>query len=218
MRPPQTVRGAEAFGRTRLSRNFFMRDFLFSEIAAIQGMRNLPANPDLAIQAGRHLCTELLEPLQATFGRIAIRSAYRSPEVNGFGNAHNLSCASNERDRARHIWDERDSGGHMGAMATIVIPWLIDRLGPINRLGRRTTWQSIAWWIHDQLPYSELQFFPKLCAFNIAWHEVPKRTISSFVAPRGLLTKPGMANHDGDHSRHYPDFPQPVVPEPFSAG
>jgi hypothetical protein len=209
MRPPQTVRGAEAFGRTRLSRNFFMRDFLFSEIAAIEGMRNLPAHPDLAIQAGRHLCNELLEPLQATFGRIAIRCAYRSPEVNGFGNAHNLSCASNERDRARHIWDQRDSQGHMGAMTTIVIPWVLDQ---------QTSWQAIAWWIHDRLPYSELQFFPKLCAFNIAWHEVPKRTISSFVAPRGVLTKPGMANHEGDHSRYYPGFPTLVVPEPFTPG
>jgi hypothetical protein len=210
MRSPRTVRSAEAFSRTRLSRTFFMRDFLFSEIATIEGMRNLPHNPDLAIEAGRHLCEALLEPLQATFGRIAIRSAYRSPEVNGFGNVHNLSCASNQRDRARHIWDERDAEGRLGAMTTIVIPWLIDRVGP------KTTWESMAWWIHDHLPYSELQFFPKLYAFNIAWHEVPKRTISSFVAPRGLLTKPGMANHAGDHSRHYAGFPALVSPEPFA--
>jgi hypothetical protein len=211
MRSLRTVRSAEAFSRARLSRNFFMRDFLFSEIAAIEGLRNLPANPDLAIEAGRHLCTELLEPLQATFGRIAIRSAYRSPEVNGFGNAHDLSCASNERDRARHIWDERDSQGKLGAMTTIVIPWLLDRLGP------KTTWVCMAWWIHDHLPYSELQFFPKLNAFNIAWHEAPKRTIGSFVAPRGLLTKPGMPNHAGDHSSQYPEFPRLVVPAPFTA-
>lgn len=210
MRSPRTVRSAEDFSRTRLSRTFFMRDFLFSEIAAIEGMRNLPDHPDLAIEAGRHLCEELLEPLQATFGRIAIRSAYRSPEVNGFGNEHNLSCASNERDRARHIWDQRDCAGHLGAMTTIVIPWLIDRLGP------KTPWQSMAWWIHDHLPYSELQFFPKLCAFNIAWHEVPKRYISSFVEPRGVLTKPGMTNHEGNHSRHYAGFPALVKPEPFA--
>jgi hypothetical protein len=208
MRSPQTVRSAEAFGRTRLSRTFFMRDFLYSEIAAMQGMRNLPANPDLAIEAGRNLCEHLLEPLQATFGRLAIRSAYRSPEVNGFGNAHNLSCASNERDRARHTWDRRDAEGRMGAMTTIVIPWLLDRLGS------GSTWQSMAWWIHDHLPYSELQFFPKLGAFNIAWHEKPKRTISSFVPPRGLLTQPGAANHTGDHSRHYPGFPALVARPP----
>ena len=26
--------------------------------------------------------------------------------------------------------------------------------------------------IHDHLPYSELQFFPELAAFNIGWHDV----------------------------------------------
>jgi hypothetical protein len=70
----------------------------------------------------------------------------------------------------------------------------------------------MAWWIHDHLPYSELQFFPKLAAFNIAWHDYPKRRITSFAAPRGLLTKPGMANHDGNHAALYRGFPKLVRP------
>jgi hypothetical protein len=107
MRPVRTVRGLENLGRTRLSRNFFMREFMFSEIAAINGFPNLPDNPDLAVTAGRHLCELLLEPLQATFGRISLRSGYRAPEVNEFGNLHDLSCATKERDRARHIWDQQ---------------------------------------------------------------------------------------------------------------
>jgi hypothetical protein len=56
MKAPTTVRSAEDFGRARLSKSFFMRDFLYSEIAAIQGMANLPDDPDLAIAAGRELC------------------------------------------------------------------------------------------------------------------------------------------------------------------
>jgi hypothetical protein len=105
-----------------------MCDFLHSEIAAMTGMRNLPDDPDLAIAAGRKLCEHLLEPLQATFGRLAIRSAYRSPEVNAYGNAHFQNCGSNERNRARHIWDQRSKDGGMGAMTSIVVPWLVDRL------------------------------------------------------------------------------------------
>ncbi|WP_345317770.1 hypothetical protein [Ferrimonas gelatinilytica] len=40
-----------------------------------------------------------------------------------------------------------------------------------------------------------MQFFPKMAAFDIAWHEKPKKIIRSFIpgGPR-LLTKPGMAN------------------------
>jgi hypothetical protein len=182
-----------------------MRDFLYSEIAAIEGMANLPDDPELAIEAGKGLCQNLLEPLQATFGRLAIRSAYRSPEVNAFGCKHRLSCASNEKNRARHIWDQRSRGG-MGALTTVVVPWLIDRLE------EGVTWEAMAWWIHDHLPYSELQFFPKLGAFNIGWHESPRRTIYSFIPPRGFLTKPGFANHEGDHSAFYPGFPALVLP------
>ena len=204
MTPSWTVRSAENFGRVRLSKSFFMRDFLYSEIASINGMVNLPDDPDLAIAAGRGLCENLLEPLQATFGRLAVRSSYRSPEVNGYGCVHRLSCASNERNLARHIWDRRDKHG-MGAVASIVIPWLVDRMDA------GTTWQAMAWWIHDHLPYSELQFFPKLGAFNIGWHEAPKRTIYSFIQPRGFLTKPGFPNHGGNHEDLYEGFPQMVV-------
>lgn len=204
MLEPRSVRSAEAFGRTRLSYSFFMRDFLFSEIASVNGMPNLPADPDTAIAAGRGLCLNLLEPLQDTFGRLHIRSSYRSPQVNGFGCRHRLSCASNEKNLGRHIWDLPGRKG-IGAVACIVVPWLVDRLD------RGVGWEAMAWWIHDHLPYSELQFFPKLAAFNIGWHEGPKRTIYSFVPPRGYLTRPGYENHDGDHSPLYPGFPRPIL-------
>jgi len=205
MRKPRSVQSAETFGRIRLSRTFFMRDFLYSEIGNVHGLYNMPDDPDLAIEAGRKLCVTLLEPLQDTFGRLAIRSAYRSPEINDLGNKRYKSCARNETDRAKHIWDQRSDDGGMGAMTSVVVPWLVDWLSN----GR--SWTSMAWWIHDHLPYSELQFFPKLSAFNIGWHEVPRRRISSFASPRGLLTKPGMANHSGDHSSEYVGFPTLVA-------
>ncbi|MBK7472158.1 MAG: hypothetical protein IPI73_17655 [Betaproteobacteria bacterium] len=37
-----TYEKLEDFGRIRLSQNFFMRDFLYSEIAAWHGLRNVP--------------------------------------------------------------------------------------------------------------------------------------------------------------------------------
>ena len=191
----------DELGRVRLSANFFMRDFLYSEIAAWHGLRNVPDHPDIAIAVGRQLCENLLEPLQATFGRVHVRSAYRSPAVNEYGNLNRLNCASNDKNFAGHIWDYPDANGKHGATACIVVPWLVDH---IERGGR---WTDMAWWIHDHLPYSTQYFFPKLSAFNINWHEQPIRRIDSYAAPKGCLTQPGMANHGGRHSDQYSGFP-----------
>ncbi|RYE63162.1 MAG: hypothetical protein EOO83_04245 [Oxalobacteraceae bacterium] len=202
MRKPNSMKGLEELGRVRLSENFFFRDFLFSEIATVYGMANVPDDPDLAIEAGRRLCEELLEPLQATFGRLHVRSGYRAAEVNAFGNIRGLNCATNAASSADHIWDLRDADGCMGATACVVVPWLIDNVS------EEGDWRKLAWWIHDHLPYASLCFFPKLWAFNIQWHERPVRRITSYAQPRGLLTKEGMANHGGDHSEWYQGFPK----------
>lgn len=201
MRKPGSMKGLEELGRVRLSPSFFFRDFLYSEISVFYGIPNIPDDPDTAIAAGRRLCEELLEPLKASFGGLAIRSSYRNEAVNEFGNRNGLNCARPARARSRHVWDRRDENGNMGAMACVVVPWFADRYAD------GADWRALAWWIHDNLPYSTLQFFPKLCAFNIGWHEAPERRITSFIRPRGLLTKPGMSNFSGDHSDWYPGLP-----------
>ncbi len=207
MKKPTNVSALDDLGRVRLSKSFFMREFLYSEVAAFHGIPNIPDDPDLAIAAGRGLCESLLEPLQATFGKIVIRSAFRSCAVNQFCNEQQkagkkgYTCAANEANYAGHIWDRRDADGHMGATACIVIPWFADRFA------QGADWRGFAWWIHDHLPYSALYFFPKMAAFNITWHERPQRRITSYIKPRGILTKPGKENHAGDHSAFYEGFP-----------
>src|SRR5688572_1517444 len=167
MRRPRSVKALEDLGRVRLSPSFFMRDFLHSEIASFYGVPNIPDDPDLAIAAGSKLCTELLEPLQARFGRISIRSAYRAPEVNRLGNERGLNCASNEANFAHHIWDRRDTEGRMGATACIVVHAFVPYYEATG------DWEALAWWVHDDLPYSAMQFFPRFAASNLNWHEAP---------------------------------------------
>lgn len=194
MRSLKSVDGLEEFGRVRLSKSFFMRDFLFSDIAAVHGLLNVPNDPALAIAAGTKLCEELLEPLQDRFGRIAVRSAYRSEEVNALGNSLGKNCARNEVNFAKHIWDRRDANGHMGATACIVIPAFYDAFSNDG------DWKKLAWWIHDHLPYSEMFFFKKYWAFNLTWSECPKRTIHTWTESQRVLTKPGMANNPVGHA------------------
>jgi hypothetical protein len=197
MTKPNSVKALEDLGRVRLSKSFFMRDMLYSEISNFHGIANIPDDPELAIKAASRLCNELLEPLSDAFGRISIRSAYRSCAVNQFGNENKLGCARNEANYAGHIFDKRDEQGYMGATATVVVNSFI------AYYERTKHWQALAWWIHDNLPPTDLYFFPKLAAFNISWHENPSRTIKIYIKPAGTLTKPGMDNFEGSHEAEY---------------
>ena len=202
MRKPASMEALEELGRVRLSANFFMRDMLYSEIANFHGIPNIPDDPDLVIAAGTRLCEELLEPLHATFGQVSIRSAFRSVAINDYGHERkNYNCGGTTWNHSRHVWDRRDEEGCMGATACITIPWFLER----HEQGM--SWEALAWWIHDHLPYSDMVFFSTL-AFNLRWHEKPNRHIKSHTPPKGSLTKPGMADHTGDHSSEYPGFPE----------
>ena len=182
----QDFQKLEDLGRIRLSKTFFMRDFLYSETANFFRLQNIPDNPHLAIEVGRHLCEEILEPMQKRFGRVHVRSAFRSELVNRECHNAGLNCAPNERARGVHIWDGLDEAGHKGAMACVVVPWLIDRCDA------GLDWREFAWWIHDELPYSAAIFYRPLYAFNIAWSEAPRRVLINRIdSPNAELRPPG---------------------------
>ncbi len=195
----------DRIGRIRLSENFFMREFLYSETAIFNAVANVPDNLDLAVEAGTQLCEQLLEPIQARFGRVHIRSAFRSCAVNALGNDQGRNCASNDRNFADHIWDRKDAAGNMGATACIVVPAVTDLLAEPG------DWTEFAWWIHDNLAYSSLCFFTQRMACNVQWRENPERRIDSWLGrfengkwlTSRTLTKPSMVNHAGDHSHLY---------------
>ena len=203
MRIPRSVKSLEEFGRNRLSRSFFMREFLYSEITQIEHIPNIPENPTHAVEVGRRLCEEVLEPIQGGLGRLSIRSGYRSPAVNAKGaeNNNQYNCAKNEANYGRHIWDFPSVDGAKGATACIVVPSFLEYY---ERTGH---WQALAWWVHDNIPgYSSMYFYPKLAAFNITWSEKPEKRIDSYITPKGCLTKPGCTNFNGSHESEYREF------------
>ncbi len=227
--PPNgsVVNALTDFGRERLSKHYFMRDFLYSEVAEVHGIPNVPDDAELAVKAGKALCRNLLEPLRRVFGHVTIRSAFRSANVNGFCNCHGMDCSSNKRSYANHIWDHTDADEFMGATACIVIPWFVDWMN--EKEGR--DWRVLAWFIHDHLPYSEMVFFVQNAAVNltwrgdpcdpaqdgdvrafdgscgsIVWRSEPRRRVNSFMAPARLLIKDGEPANASSRSEHYVDF------------
>lgn len=191
----------ETLGRVRLSKYFYMREFLYSEIGNFHALQNIPEYPDLAIARGRALCETLLDPLEETFGRVAVRSGYRSACLNRFGNENRLNCARNDYPLECHIWDlpEVEIAG-----ASIVIPWFADHY----EAGR--DWRDMAYWLYDHLPFAEAWFFPKLCAFNLSWRPEAPRRIDSYISPRGTLLKAFAEPREnlGQRRARYADFPK----------
>ena len=203
-----TVNSLEQLGRTRLSPNFFLRDFLHSEIAQVEGITNVPVDPDLLIESGRNLCTQVLEPIQTALGKVSIRSAYRSPTINQIGNEKGYNCANNEYNFSRHIWDVRDADGHLGATACVVVNAFVEFYEATG------DWTVLAWWLHDHIKtFREVTFYPRLAAFNINWYAGPVSEVkisSQMPNPdtgrKGILVRSTDPHYGKDHSSHYREW------------
>lgn len=161
----------EKIGRIRLSNNFYMRQFLYSEIGAAFGIINTPTNLDLTVEVGERLCNQILEPIIQEFGPIIVRSGYRSAKLNQFGSTNRLNCASNKNNYAHHIWDHLDLNGCKGGSACIVIPALVDMSD--NKQAVR----QIVKFSQTSLNFNYMTFYSNDLAFNIGWHEKPNALI-----------------------------------------
>ena len=174
---PQSYSGLDRLGRIALSESFHMREFLYSEIAVHYQLRNVPDKEriDIAIEAGSKLCSLLLEPLQKQFGRVHVRSGYRSREVNAAGvQKHN--CAAD--NRGFHTWDHPSENNGIGATACISVPSVSKAV-----FDGTVSYESMAWWVYDNLPeWSHLEFFAtaehsdEVC-FNIGWLALPLKAM-----------------------------------------
>ena len=68
-------------GLVRLSPHFTLSELTVSQEASRRGWSNTP--PAAAVMALRDLCTNVLEPVRAHFGKpVVVSSGYRSPKVN----------------------------------------------------------------------------------------------------------------------------------------
>jgi hypothetical protein len=88
MRQPKTFKALEELGRVRLSKSFFMREFLYSEISQVEGIPNIPDEPELAIAAGKNQ-TIILEDLNVS-GMVKNRRLARVISPQGWREFRNM--------------------------------------------------------------------------------------------------------------------------------
>ncbi|WP_027450835.1 D-Ala-D-Ala carboxypeptidase family metallohydrolase [Xylanibacter brevis] len=66
--------------QTQLTEHFTLQEMMASGTAIRLGLKNEPGEKE--VEALRHLCEEVLEPLRQRFGRIIIASGYRCEALN----------------------------------------------------------------------------------------------------------------------------------------
>jgi hypothetical protein len=133
---------------TRLSKNFIIRDFLYSTRGDILELANRPSDdPDMVIKAGKALCERLLEPVLAQFGNFAITYGYQSRELIGAGYKK-----VNPKSSDPHHWDRGTQGSDVYARVDI-LPYCVED-GEVSR-------QEFGHWVMHNLDIDLLMQWDK---------------------------------------------------------
>lgn len=123
-RQARLARQFDQLARTRLSKNFILRDFLFCTASAARGLSNYPEHPDTVIAAGRALCETLLEPILCKFGQFAITYGYQSRESIDIDLAA-MGKPLNRHSSSPHHWDRQTFGDQPYARVDI-LPFCVE--------------------------------------------------------------------------------------------
>lgn len=108
---------------TRLSKNFILRDLLYSTEAALMGLPNLPEDTDMVIRAGKALCEKVLEPVTEHFGRPAITFGYMCREAIEAGMSD--AQRKNPRSSSPHQFDRGTFGDEVYARLDL-LPFCVE--------------------------------------------------------------------------------------------
>lgn len=107
----------EELCKTRLSKNFILRDFMFSTEAAVAGHSNFPSdNVDQVIESGKSLCNTVLEPILAQFGRFHVTFGY---QCRATMELRSKDLRDNPTKSSPHHWDRQTMGKSVYARVDI---------------------------------------------------------------------------------------------------
>ena len=97
---------------------------MFSTEAAVAGHSNFPSdNVDQVIESGKQLCSRVMEPILAQFGRFAITFGYQCRETMELDSDH----ARNPKSSSPHQWDRHSTGHSTGVYARVDIwPYCVE--------------------------------------------------------------------------------------------
>ncbi|PKO61218.1 MAG: hypothetical protein CVU24_09630 [Betaproteobacteria bacterium HGW-Betaproteobacteria-18] len=199
----KTVAKFDQLTRSRLSKNFILRDFLFCTASAAQGLSNFPENPDTVIKAGHALCDRLLEPILAHFGRFAITYGYQSREsmdcdLAKFTKLVRPNCSS------PHHWDRFTFGDDVYARIDI-LPFCVED-GEVDKI-------EFGNWLMHNLDIDLCMTWTRSNVFCLTIGPMPRRCWVQWGRPALDEPKQQMLMGADYWQRVYPALPESQRPK-----
>lgn len=154
-----------ALAKTRLSKNFVLRDFLFSTESAVLGLSNYPEHPEQVILAGKALCEKILEPVLERFGKFSITFGYQSRETVEHGWSPEKRQA-NLHNSNPHQWDRGTFGKAVYARVDIQ-PFCVED-GEVSK-------HEFGYWLMQNLDVDLLMHWHRGNVFCITISPKPRR-------------------------------------------
>lgn len=189
----------DKFTRTRLSKNFILRDFLYSSDSDFRGICNMPKDREMVIRAGKKLCAEILEPITEKFGKPFITFGYQSKE----GIEADWSPAKrkeNPRSSNPHDWLRKTFGSKIYCRVDILPACVEDGLVSKYEFGH---------WLMHNLNIDLLMQWKRSNVFCITYSEfMPRRVWLEWGSPE--LGQPKRETFMGaDYWQNiYPNLPE----------
>lgn len=193
----------EALARTRLSKHYILRDFLFSIESSVLGFSNYPEHPQLVIDAGRAICEKVLEPIHAQFGRPALTFGYMSRQTIEFGMT-DAERDTNPHSSNPHNWDRQTWGDEVYARVDI-LPFCVED-GDVTK-------EEFARWCMMNLDIDLLMQWTKSNGACITISPKPRRIWLEWGSPKNGEPRQRMIMGADYWNRIYPNLPENERPK-----
>ena len=202
-RAKPTPEQLEALSLTRLSKNFILRDFLYSTECAALRLTNYPEDAEMVIRAARALCVGVLEPILEHFGQFGIIFGYQSREGIEAGWSEKKR-AENPRSSSPHQYDRGTWGDEVYARVDI-LPYCVED-GLISK-------QEFGHWVMNNLDICLLMSWKRANIFCITISPKPRRVWLEWGSP--ALGQPKQETFMGtDYWQNiYPTLPENERPK-----
>lgn len=204
------LKAYDKWTRTRVSKNFILRDFLYSSRADYFGVSNKPSDhPEQVVQSAKVLCETLLEPILAKFGKFFITYGYQSRKLLDV-----LYPKDNPKSSSPHQWDRGTFGFEVYARVDIV---------PICVEDGEVTHEEFMNWVIFNTPADLLMFWRESNTFCLSISPKPRRVALEWVTKGKGENGSNKITYFGSHFWQVvyptlPDHEKPLFAPSCSAG